>query len=74
MYINCLITNPHGLEWKNQFRILILPVLNPDIFPKVLLPLKEGTKNFSSKISKASELVKELKIKSDDADEKKDLL
>ncbi|MDC0456832.1 chromosome segregation protein SMC [Alphaproteobacteria bacterium] len=32
--------------------------------------LKEGTKNFSSKISKASELVKELKIKSDDADEK----
>ena len=27
---------PHGIEWKNQFRILISPVLNPDIFPKVL--------------------------------------
>ena len=32
--------------------------------------LKEETENFSSKISKAADLVKELKIKSDNADEK----
>lgn len=30
---------PHGKEWKNTFQHLILPVLNPSIFPTELLPL-----------------------------------
>ena len=41
LYVFKLFKNkvkPHGIEWKNQFRILISPVLNPDIFPKALLP------------------------------------
>ncbi len=30
---------PHGLEWKLCFQHLMLPFLNPSIFPKDLLPL-----------------------------------
>ncbi|MFD1162670.1 MULTISPECIES: SprT-like domain-containing protein [Hwangdonia] len=30
---------PHGLEWKRSFQHLMLPFLNPDIFPNDLLPL-----------------------------------
>lgn len=30
---------PHGIEWKRTFQHLMLPFLNPDIFPKPLLPL-----------------------------------
>ncbi len=30
---------PHGLEWKNSFRDLMLPFINPQIFPSDLLPL-----------------------------------
>ena len=30
---------PHGLEWKYTFQHLMLPFLNPDIFPIELLPL-----------------------------------
>lgn len=30
---------PHGKEWKNTFQHLILPFLNPEIFPMQLLPL-----------------------------------
>lgn len=30
---------PHGLEWKHTFRLLILPFINPNIFPNELLPL-----------------------------------
>jgi len=29
---------PHGIEWKRTFQRLILPFLNPDIFPNELLP------------------------------------
>ena len=42
LYVYKLFKNsvkPHGHEWKNQFRILIAPILNPDVFPKSLLPL-----------------------------------
>lgn len=28
---------PHGIEWKNNFRLLMLPFLNTDIFPKEIL-------------------------------------
>ncbi len=30
---------PHGLEWKRSFQHLMLPFLNPNIFPDNLLPL-----------------------------------
>jgi hypothetical protein len=30
---------PHGKEWKQSFQHLMLPFLNPKIFPKDLLPL-----------------------------------
>ncbi|MFS4482218.1 SprT-like domain-containing protein [Hyunsoonleella sp. 2307UL5-6] len=30
---------PHGIEWKRTFQQLMLPFLNPEIFPTALLPL-----------------------------------
>jgi hypothetical protein len=30
---------PHGVEWKRTFQHLMLPFLNPEIFPMELLPL-----------------------------------
>ncbi len=30
---------PHGKEWKLKFQHIMLPFLNPDIFPESLLPL-----------------------------------
>ncbi len=30
---------PHGVEWKRTFQHLMLPFLNPEIFPSHLLPL-----------------------------------
>lgn len=30
---------PHGVEWKRTFQHLMLPFLNPEIFPSELLPL-----------------------------------
>ncbi|MDX1471008.1 MAG: SprT-like domain-containing protein [Flavobacteriaceae bacterium] len=30
---------PHGKEWKMTFQRLMLPFLNPDVFPEKLLPL-----------------------------------
>jgi SprT protein len=29
---------PHGLEWKNEFRLLLLPVMNVEFFPDDILP------------------------------------
>ncbi len=30
---------PHGIEWKHTFRLLMLPFINPLIFPESILPL-----------------------------------
>ena len=30
---------PHGIEWKQTFRLLMLPFINPTIFPNEVLPL-----------------------------------
>jgi hypothetical protein len=30
---------PHGKEWKQTFKELMLPLLNPAVFPKELLPV-----------------------------------
>ena len=29
--------NPHGKEWKNAFKIIVLPILNVQVFPNLLL-------------------------------------
>ncbi|MDP3313031.1 SprT-like domain-containing protein [Lutibacter sp.] len=31
-------TKPHGKEWKQEFQLLMLPFLNPTIFPIEILP------------------------------------
>ena len=65
LYVYKLFYNtvkPHGVEWKNQFRILISPVLNPDVFPKALLPLLANYfKNPKASTDSDIKLVKELK-------------
>ena len=33
------LIKPHGVEWKSTFQHLMLPFLNPDIFPSDILPL-----------------------------------
>ncbi len=33
---NC---KPHGIEWKQNFKNLMLPFLTPDIYPETILPL-----------------------------------
>lgn len=30
---------PHGIEWKQTFRLLMLPFINPSIFPNEVLPV-----------------------------------
>ncbi|HRV54829.1 MAG TPA: sprT domain-containing protein, partial [Mangrovimonas sp.] len=30
---------PHGVEWKRSFQYIMLPFLNPEVFPEELLPL-----------------------------------
>lgn len=30
---------PHGVEWKQTFRLLMLPFINPSIFPNEVLPV-----------------------------------
>lgn len=30
---------PHGIEWKQTFRLLMLPFINPMIFPNEILPV-----------------------------------
>ncbi|MBN2868074.1 MAG: sprT domain-containing protein [Flavobacteriaceae bacterium] len=30
---------PHGVEWKCTFQYLMLPFLNPDVFPSEILPI-----------------------------------
>jgi len=32
-------TKPHGIEWKLTFQKLMLPLINPQIFPEKLLPI-----------------------------------
>lgn len=33
------VIKPHGIEWKYTFQHLMLPFLNPEVFPLELLPL-----------------------------------
>ncbi|KAA5531759.1 SprT-like domain-containing protein [Paenimyroides baculatum] len=33
---------PHGLEWKQTFRLLMLPFINPQVFPAEVVPFVEN--------------------------------
>lgn len=33
------LIKPHGIEWKRTFQHLMLPFLNPTVFPSTILPL-----------------------------------
>lgn len=32
------LIKPHGLEWKQTFRLLMIPFINPQVFPTEVLP------------------------------------
>ncbi len=38
-YLEFKKIKPHGKEWKRNFQHLMLPFVNPEIFPKDILPL-----------------------------------
>lgn len=53
---------PHGVEWKKTFQHLMLPFLNPEIFPIDLLPLL--AKHFKNpKASSDSDIILALALK-----------
>lgn len=57
---------PHGIEWKKTFQHLMLPFLNPEIFPNHLLPLL--AKHFKNpKASSDSDVKLALALKQFDA-------
>ena len=37
-HLNNKRVQPHGKEWKQNFQLLMLPFLHPDIYPKEILP------------------------------------
>lgn len=52
---------PHGMEWKNKFRELMLPLLNAEVFPdNVLRVLAKHMKNPKASTSADHTLVKVL--------------
>ncbi len=54
--------NPHGREWKMQFKKLMLPMLREDIFPMdVLAPLARHMKNPKATSSSDSKLFEALR-------------
>ncbi len=53
---------PHGAEWKAEFKTLLLPFLNPDIFPPELLSmLKKYIQNPAASSCIDVNLMRELK-------------
>ncbi|MEO8935047.1 MAG: SprT-like domain-containing protein [Xanthomarina sp.] len=61
------LIKPHGKEWKYTFQRLMLPFLNPDVFPNELLPLL--AKHFKNpKASSDTDTALSLALKQFDAD------
>lgn len=53
---------PHGIEWKTEFKYLMLPLLRPDVFPDDLLSvLAKHMKNPKASSSADPQLVKVLR-------------
>lgn len=60
---------PHGKEWKNTFKIMMLNFLNPDIFPEnILKPLSKHLLN--PKASSLSDIALAKALRSYDKDKK----
>lgn len=61
---------PHGVEWKHTFKQLMLPFINPSVFPKELLPLL--ARHFKNpKASSDTDVVLALALKQYDAENDK---
>ena len=61
VYKKNIRTNPHGRIWKNEFKKLLQPILDKNLFPKVLQTLiKAHMKNPKSSFSYDSHLEMEL--------------
>lgn len=55
-------SKPHGAPWKQEFQRLMLPLLNPDVFPEdILRPLAKHMKN--PKASTASDPILTLTLR-----------
>lgn len=60
--------NPHGLEWKNNFKKLITPFLNTDVFPiEVFSALRKYMQNPSASSCTDIQLLKTLKLHDKDS-------
>lgn len=60
---------PHGLEWKNNFKKLITPFLNTDVFPiEVFSALRKYMQNPSASSCTDIQLLKTLKLHDKDSD------
>ena len=61
VYKKHIITNPHGTIWKNEFKKLLQPILDKNIFPHFLqILIKSHMKNPKSSFSYDSPLEMEL--------------
>mgnify|MGYP006266238429 FL=1 len=61
VYNKNIITNPHGTLWKNEFKKLLQPILDKNIFPHFLqILIKSHMKNPKSSFSYDSPLEMEL--------------
>jgi SprT protein len=61
--------NPHGKEWKQNFRILIQPFLTPDIFPiEVFSALRKYMQNPAASSCSDVQLLKTLKLHDEKSD------
>ena len=61
VYKKNIRTNPHGTIWKNEFKKLLQPILDKNIFPNVLqILIKSHMKNPKSSFSYDSPLEMEL--------------
>ena len=61
--------NPHGQEWKNNFKILIEPFLNTDIFPlEVFAALRKYMTNPAASSCSDVQLLRTLKLHDENTD------
>lgn len=61
--------NPHGAEWKQNFRVLMQPFLNTDIFPlEVFSALRRYMQNPAASSCTDVQLLRVLKLHDEDSD------
>lgn len=61
--------NPHGKEWKQNFKILIHPFLNTDIFPlEVFSALRSYMQNPAASSCSDTQLLRTLKLHDENSD------